>query len=346
MTSPGFGPAVLKARFRCAPEDFRVDEELGFEADGEGEHLLLRVEKIGANTDWVAKRLAEFAGVAPVAVGYAGMKDRHAVTTQTFSVHVAGREIPDFSLLDVEGVRVVDAVRHRRKLPRGALRGNRFEVVLRDVEGERPVIEARLQALAAGGFPNAFGEQRFGRDGDNVAAAERWFSRGGRMPRARRSLLLSSARSALFNAVLEARVEDGTWAQLLPGDVATLAGSRTWFPVGEVVPEDVAARLERGDLHPSGPLWGRGALPSMSAVHELEARIVAAHRVLAEGLEAAGLKQDRRALRAMAADLRWSWDDASTLRLACALDAGAYMTSLLSALGEVSDAVSERRTAE
>ncbi|HRQ63364.1 MAG TPA: tRNA pseudouridine(13) synthase TruD [Xanthomonadaceae bacterium] len=334
---------LLRARFRVAPEDFRVDEELGFAADGEGEHLLLRVQKTGANTEWVAQRLAAFVGVGPEAVGYAGLKDRHAVTTQSFSVHLPGRADPDFSTLPAEGVRVLEVARHRRKLPRGALRGNRFEVVLRDVAGDRNAIEERLHTLAQSGFPNYFGDQRFGRDGGNIAAAERWFRHGGRLTRTRRSLLLSSARSALFNAVLTERIADGSWQRLLPGDVAVLAGSRSWFPVGDPPPADLDARLASGDVHPSGPLWGRGSLPSSSQVAALEHRVVHAHGGLAAGLEAAGLKQDRRALRAMAADLAWSFESETTLRLACRLDAGVYMTSLLAALGEVEDAAAISR---
>jgi tRNA pseudouridine13 synthase len=333
-----FGAPVLKAVFRRVPEDFRVEEDLGFVADGEGEHLLLRVEKRGANTEWVARQLARCAGVGPVAVGFAGLKDRHAVTVQHFSVHLPGRTDPDSCAWRIEGVRVLEASRHRRKLPRGALSGNRFAVVLRDVEGGREGIEARLAAIARRGFPNAFGAQRFGRDGDNLEAARRWFARGGRVSPARRGLLLSGARSALFNAVLAERVADGSWERLLPGDVAVLEGSRSWFPVGSGIEAALAERLATGDLHPSGPLWGHGDLPSGGAVAALETRVAALHADLACGLETAGLKQDRRALRAYAHALSWSWPDGDVLRLECRLAAGAYLTSLLDCLGEVTDA--------
>ena len=338
----GFPPAVLSARFRVLPEDFVVDEELGFEADGEGEHVLVRVRKIGANTEWVARKLADFAGITPASVGFAGLKDRHAVTTQSFSLHLPGRADPDWSSLNEEGVSVLESARHRRKLPRGALRGNCFAIVLREVVGDHAAIEERLQRIAESGFPNFFGAQRFGRDGDNIAAAERWFSRGGRVTRTRRSMLLSSARSALFNAVLAERVEAGSWQHLQPGDVAVLAGSRSWFPVGDPVPADLTERSAQGDLHPSGPLWGRGVLPSVGHVAELERRVVLAHGVLGPGLEKAGLKQDRRALRARAEDLEWDWLEPSRLALRCRLDAGVYMTSLLGALGDVEEPIAER----
>jgi tRNA pseudouridine13 synthase len=333
-----FGAPVLKAVIRRVPEDFRVEEDLGFAADGEGEHLLLRVEKRGANTEWVARQLARCAGVAAVAVGYAGLKDRHAVTVQHFSVHLPGKSDPDAGAWAIEDVRVLSWSRHRRKLPRGALAGNRFEVVLREVEGGRADIEARLAAIARRGFPNAFGAQRFGHDGDNLEAARRWFALGGRIPPARRGLLLSAARSALFNAVLAERAADGSWERLLPGDVAVLEGSRSWFPVGSGVEAALAERLAAGDLHPSGPLWGRGDLPSSAAVAALETRVAALHPDLAGALEAEGMKQDRRALRAFAPGLSWSWPEADVLRLECRLGAGVYLTGLLDCLGEVADA--------
>src|SRR6185503_17769039 len=151
----------LTARLRLTHEDFLVEEILGYDADGAGEHLLLWVEKRGANTDWVARELAKFAGVPAVAVGYAGLKDRHAVTRQTFSVQLAGRPDPDWSTFPHAEVTVLAATRHSRKLKRGALRGNRFVLVLREVGGDRAQAESVLQRIATHGVPNYFGEQRF-----------------------------------------------------------------------------------------------------------------------------------------------------------------------------------------
>ena len=136
-----YGNPSLTAVLRAAPEDFQVEEILGYDADGEGEHALLWVEKRGSNTDWVAKELARFAGVPPLNVGYAGLKDRHAVTRQTFSVQLAGKPDPDWSTFPHAEVKVLAATRHKRKLKRGALRGNRFVLVLRDVQGDRGVAE-------------------------------------------------------------------------------------------------------------------------------------------------------------------------------------------------------------
>jgi tRNA pseudouridine13 synthase len=168
------GPPV-EGRIRVEPGDFRVDEVLGFEPSGAGEHAFLFVEKIGANTEWVARRIAEKAGVAPIAVGYAGLKDRHAVTRQSFSVQLPGRDDPDWSSLAIPGVRVLAASRHDRKLKRGSHRGNRFRIRVRDVEGDRERVESRIAVIRERGVPNYFGEQRFGRDAGNVDLAREMF---------------------------------------------------------------------------------------------------------------------------------------------------------------------------
>jgi tRNA pseudouridine13 synthase len=330
----GHGEAVLRAAIRSSPEDFRVDEVLGFEPSGAGEHLFLQVEKRGANTVWVAQRLAQWAGVAEHAVGYAGLKDRHAVTRQAFTVHLPRRIAPDFAPLAAEPeFRVLAHAWHARKLPRGALRGNRFVLRLRELEGERAAIEARLAALADGGVPNYFGEQRFGRDGANLAAARAMFA-GRRMPRDKRSILLSSARSEIFNALLAERVRRGDWQRGLPGEVWMLDGSHSVFgPEADDGP--LAARCAALDIHPTGPLWGEGDLRSTDTVRTLEEAVAAAHADLAAGLAAAGLRQERRALRLPVRELASRWLDDGALELAFFLPAGSYATSVLHALGDV-----------
>jgi len=218
------GESVLDARFRVEATDFRVEELPAFAPSGAGEHLLLEIEKTGMNTAFVAGLLARWAGVAPMAVSYAGMKDRHAVTRQRFSVHLPKRQAPALDTLSAEGLRVLATDWHARKLQRGALAGNRFVLVLREVNGDRDAIEARLATIQRGGVANYFGEQRFGHDGGNLDAAQSMFA-GRRVGREQRSILLSAARSALFNAVLHARVQSGTWDTGVDGDVWMLAGS-------------------------------------------------------------------------------------------------------------------------
>ncbi len=317
------GPPLI-ARLRARPEDFVVEEILGYAADGEGEHALLVVEKRGHETQWVARELARFADISPVGIGFAGLKDRHAVTRQAFSVHLAGRAEPDWSAFPHEGVRILSSQRHRRKLKRGALAGNRFTLGLRQVEGDRERGERVLAALRDRGVPNYFGEQRFGRGGANVERARAMFA-GKRVDKRVRSMLLSAARSELFNRVLAGRVEDGCWDTPLEGEIWALAGSRSWFGP-EPFDDTLAARLAAGDIHPSGPLWGRGETPASGDAGTRERAVAAAAPDLVAGLVAAGMDQERRALRLLPQQLEWDWRDESTLELRFALPSGSYAT--------------------
>lgn len=335
------GASVLRARFRQLPEDFVVEELDAFEPSGAGEHLLLSVEKRSLNTAFVARRIAQWAGVAESAVGYAGLKDRHALTRQRFTVQLPGREAPALDALAFEdpatgeALRVLDAHRHARKLPRGALAGNRFVLTLRAVEGDRDAIDHRLQAIAARGLPNYFGEQRFGHGGGNLGKALAMFS-GRRVRREERSLLLSAARSELFNRVLARRVADGSWERGLDGEVWMLDGSRSVFgpqPFDAVL----AARLADFDIHPTAPLWGAGELRSAAVAREMELAALDddVSQRLRAGLEAAGLKQERRATRLRPQALAWDWLEPDVLRLGFGLLPGAYATSVLAEIGEV-----------
>lgn len=331
-----WGAPVLEAVIRRSPDDFFVEEIDAFPASGSGEHLLLSVEKRGLNTAFAARRIARWAGVAESAVGYAGLKDRHAVTRQRFSVHLPGRAAPSVAGLEDDALRVLAQARHVKKLPRGALAGNRFVLTLREVQGEREAIEARLRQVAAGGVPNWFGEQRFGRG--NLEAALAMFA-GRRVPRDQRGHLLSAARSALFNRVLAARVRDGSWNRALDGEVWILDGSRSVFGP-ESWSEALQRRLADFDIHPSAPLWGSGALRSEGRALALETAALDARDALAlrRGLESAGLRQERRATRLRPSGADREWLDAATLRLQFTLPAGTYATAVLAEIGAVRNA--------
>ena len=274
-------------------------------------------------------------------VSYAGLKDRHAVTRQRFSVHLPKRIAPDLASLQSPDMRVIKSEWHSRKLPRGALAGNRFELVLRNVQGERDAIDQRLRSIGAQGVPNYFGEQRFGRFGDNVANALAMFA-GRRVGRDQRTLLLSAARSELFNQVLSARVSTGSWNRGLPGEVWMLDGSRSVFGP-EPMTDAIATRLAEFDIHPTAPLWGRGHLRSTDDARALEEAVLADSRALSlrQGLEAAGLSQERRSTRLRPGGLRWDWLDQGTVKLAFELPPGTYATTLLAELGSVTDRLSE-----
>ncbi|GAB3388898.1 tRNA pseudouridine(13) synthase TruD [Lysobacter fragariae] len=329
------GDAVLAAQMRATPEDFLVEEIPAFEASGSGEHLLLTIEKRGMNTAYAAKLLAQWARIPEMGVSYAGLKDRHAVTRQRFTVHLPKKVAPDLAALESPELKVLEHAWHSRKLPRGALAGNRFELALRDARGDRDAIENRLQAIAERGVPNYFGEQRFGRDGDNVANALAMFA-GRRVRREQRTIFLSAARSELFNRALAQRVRDRNWDQALEGEVWALDGSRSVFGP-EPFNDELAKRLVDFDIHPTGPLWGRGELRTRAQVADIENAAAADDDAVAlrNGLAAAGLEQERRALRLRPQDLAWSWLDDTSLQLRFALPPGAYATVVLMELGEI-----------
>lgn len=277
---------------------------------GEGEHLWLDVEKIGANTAFVAQQLAEAAGVQERDVGYAGLKDRYAVTRQWFSIYLPHRkgtgETPDLTQLQHPEFKVLAQTRHVKKLRPGDLQGNRFRIVLRDVTGNRDAIEANLKAVASHGVPNYFGAQRFGHEGGNIEQGRAMLAREIRVRNPKKKgIYLSAVRSFVFNEVLALRIQRGLWGQSLPGDVMDEAG------------------------RPTGPLWGRGRVTTSDQAQALENEVAERHATLCDGMEHAGLDQERRALVASPVEMSWEWPQADQLVLMFSLPAGSYATGVL-----------------
>lgn len=306
------GSPLFAAAIRTTPDDFRVTENLGWDLSGDGEHDYLRIEKTGANTEWVARQLARFADVPARDVGYAGLKDRHAVTLQWFSV--PRWHAPDWSALAIDGVRVLEVQRHDRKLRRGAHRSNSFRIVLRGnrLAAHAAALDQRMARIQEQGVPNYFGEQRFGRDGTNLRLADQWAS-GKKLPRHARSRAISTIRSYQFNETLDARVTDGTWNALQPGDTANLDGSGSVFAV-EAVDAELRTRCAGLDVHPAGELVGVGSTSGN------EAWLAA--------LTGARVAPGWRALRVRVSSLEWSVEgDAVTV--AFTLTRGAFATAVL-----------------
>jgi tRNA pseudouridine13 synthase len=303
-------------------QDFEVTEQLGWDLSGDGEHDYLWIEKTNANTEWVARQLASFAGVPAKDVGYAGLKDRHAVTRQWFSI--PRWHAPAWSELDIEGVRVIDTGRHLRKLRRGAHRGNTFRVVLRvEEQPDSDALAERLAAIRSDGVPNYFGEQRFGRHGGNLRLANDWAA-GKRMPRHKRSLAISTIRSFLFNEALASRVAQGNWDQFVPGDQANLNGSGSIFQVTEI-DEELRRRCDQMDVHPAGILPGDGS----NIGPESWQRALAKARV----------EPGTRSLRLPVIDLT-STDTEDAVVLGFTLERGAFATAVLRELCTVRNASS------
>lgn len=319
-------PIALDVEIRHQPSDFQVTEKLGYALAGAGEHEYLWIEKTGANTSWVAEQLAKFCGIKPRDVGYAGMKDRHAITRQWFSV--CSRNDVRWDEFTAAGVTILARERHGRKLRRGAHTGNSFRLALRarDIQAHEARLSERLTRIAAQGVPNYFGEQRFGRDGGNLALSQSLFA-GRRMAHSKRSIAISAARSLIFNAILDQRVRGGTWNRLLPGELANLDSSGSVFAV-ESVDDALLMRCAAQDIHPTGSLWGDGAPAGGAEVAALESVAVAPYSDLVAALVATRMRPASRALRLRVSNLRWRLEN-DALWLEFDLTRGGFATAVL-----------------
>ena len=349
-----FGAPLGRGRLRVEPEDFVVEEDLGFTPSGAGSHALLKVRKRNANTEWVARELARAIGCRVGDVGFAGLKDRHAVAVQWFSVPMPRPNAPaspaladdathgkatvptvlaDLAAVRGEGFEVLEAHAHAKKLPRGALAGNRFMLRVRDVQLDEAQLAERIDAIRRDGLPNYFGPQRFGRDGANLAKIVA--GPNAIHPR-ERTYVLSAARSLIFNAVLASRVSDGSWCSLEPGDVANLDSRGSVFAV-DAVDESLRERAAGLDLHPTGPLWGRGDLLSRDRVQSLEQTVAEGFADPCALVIAAGMHQERRSLRLAVRDLECHRDGADVV-LRFWLTKGSFATTVLRELLDMDSA--------
>jgi tRNA pseudouridine13 synthase len=329
---PGVGGVL-----RSTDEGFAVDEEPAYPPSGAGDHVFVRIEKRGLTTPQAVRAIAEALGARERDIGVAGMKDRRAVTTQWLSLPPPAT--PEAArALELAGVRVLEAVRHPHKLRTGHVRANRFRIRVRGLPaGDAPELARRARAILdrlaePPGAPNWYGEQRFGRDGDNAARGRELVSGARRLGRDRRldRLMISALQSELFNAWLAARLADGLYRRALAGDVLHKRGGGLFDCADPAVDE---ARLGAGEVVATGPMFGdRMRWPADGTP--------AAAREAAI-LDAAGLARDAFArVRALAegtrrdaavplTDTAVAAADGETLEVAFTLPGGAYATTVM-----------------
>ena len=359
-------PPIKQALYKAKPEDFVVNERLEVDFTGEGEHLWLHIKKSGINTAYLAKLLSEWADIPLRDVGYSGLKDRLALTTQWFSLRLPKKQKPDsdFAPVDIkehETVKIIAEHWHNKKLNRGTHNANQFVITLRDIEfakdqtlGDKSSVEQHLQTISKTGVPNYFGPQRFGFGGNNIREALNLFARRLKSTssakkknkrksavREQNSMELSAARSLIFNQILAARVRVGNWDTGLAGEVFNLDGSGSIFG-SEAIDDALRARMMSGDIHPTGVLWGVGNDKVSGMAAQLESDIVKNNALLTQlamGLEQRDVKAQRRALRLPIEALSWEWLDASdsneqALILSFTLTTGSFATSVLASVVE------------
>ena len=445
ITNPpvAHGAALFTAVLKHVAADFRVHEVLSIDFSGEGEHLYLQVEKTSMNTDEVVEKLHTLFSVGSADVGFCGLKDRHSVSTQWFSVRTPltaelfvnhaleynEAQVAQWGEADsqLKSMRLIRGERHSRKLRRGAHRCNEFDITLRDIEA-LPVdgasatasaahsathsatdngsnstyghdalsvaVAARIDTIKRLGFPAYIGPQRFGEGGRNLQRASQWLANPRkRTSRQQRSLWLSSARSAVFNLACAARVKEGTWQQPMPGEPLILAGTKSFFVPDDETDTDpvevgddassaeglssiedlsveeglssevglssdegptkflqtdkvafakgdrqsTAQRVEQFDVHPSAPWWGRGRTAAQGECAEFEQAALKPLAAFLQGLERAGLEQERRAIRAIAFDLTTTWLEDNVLQLKFSLSPGVFATTLIREIATVTE---------
>ena len=336
-----YGRPEASAKFKQSYEDFVVQEVLSFEPAGEGTHAFLYIKKTAANTDWLIRQIANFAGVEAKNIGYAGLKDRNAVTYQWLSVNLEGIEEPDWDKVNISGCEIVKKTYHRKKLKRGAIKHNQFQIVLREVDAQyNQDIHDRVEQIKISGVPNYFAQQRFGHGYNNLSRAIAWFRDGRKIKkRAERSIILSAARSMVYNAMLAQRINLCAWNNLLEGDVMMLNGTRSVF-LAEHIDDELLRRFAEADIHPTTALWGRGQLASAAQLLALEKTQAEKLSAWCQGLENQGLKQERRAARLFPEFFSISFSDAAcdsaeeaegqqNICLEFSLPSGSYATAVL-----------------
>jgi tRNA pseudouridine13 synthase len=320
------GP-LAPGRLKCSADDFQVEEVLGFEPADQGNFVWLQVEKLAANSRWIAKRLADFCQCPLADVGYAGLKDRQSVSRQWFSIALSQVREPDWQQLDATEMRILQVRRHPQPLRRGDHAANRFVIRLRAFSADREQVDALLHRIAQQGFPNYFGEQRFGIDHTNLSMARQWFAGKLHPKRSEQGFYLSAVRALLFNQVLAHRVAQDHWYRPLPGDLMESAESGHCFSLPRIN-ERAMQRVLAGELSPTGPLWGSGEPRPTGEAGALEQQLLAGQRDWMAGLQRQRVRADRRPLRCMPSALRWC-HEADGLRLEFALPGGSYATALV-----------------
>lgn len=336
------GQPVASGVLKASAEDFRVIEDLGYAPDGEGEQLLVRIRKNGCNTRFVAEALAKFVGIHPRDVSFAGMKDRHAVTEQWFCLRIPGKITPDLTAFELTGVEVLESARHRRKLRTGALQGNAFTLVLRQIS-DRDAVEQRLQLIARDGVPNYFGSQRFGHEGNNLTMAQRWAADEIRVrERNKRSFILSAARSAMFNQVVSDRLaQQGSLTRVLPGDALQLTGRGSWFVAEAAERDTLQQRVDASELRITAPLPGSGEWGTRDEALAFEQNSLSGEGALIALMDRERVEAARRAMLVIPRDLQWNWQDDVTLEVSFWLPAGSFATSVVRELLQTQNSASE-----
>ena len=345
LTNP-YTPTITQATFKARADDFIVQEMMNIDFDGQGEHYWIFIQKTNLNTAFVAELLAKWAQIPLRDVGFSGLKDRRSISNQWFSLRLPKRTLPPSSFMDFvkeflkydEKLIILAQHWHGKKLNRGTHKANRFIIALKNVQGDKTAINTQLALIKKHGVPNYFGEQRFGKSGNNLPQAVAFFEkllatdkpyRPHKKDRNKHALYISVAKSAIFNALLAKRVSLGCWDKPINGDVFSLNGTKSVFYAD--IDDSIMARLATGDIHLAGILYGTGSRLSSGEALVLENEILSKFTTFTNGLVKIDAICSYRPLRLVAHEFSWSWQD-DDLCLEFILPTGSFATSIISAL--------------
>jgi tRNA pseudouridine13 synthase len=335
---PGTG-----GRMKEDDEDFVVEELPLYPALGVGTHAYLRIEKRGITTYEAVARVARALEVSPREIGFAGLKDAHAVAVQTLSVEHVPIAKCEAALASVDRVRLLDAKLHRNKIKMGHLSGNRFTLRIRGcVPSAAERARSVLAELVRVGCPNFYGEQRFGNRADNDQVGRllvRGDFRGAcelagddlrRKPRSLVRLYVSAYQSALFNRVVAGRMPD--LGRLEVGDLAYLHDRGAVFSVTDAAAEQ--PRADRLEISPSAPLFGTKSLVADGRPGEVERALLAEEELSRGQFHVEGVGEftgERRPMRVpvAGAEVRDVEGDAASIEVRFDLPRGSYATVVL-----------------
>jgi tRNA pseudouridine13 synthase len=340
------GP-LFNATIKTQLSDFKVFESLSFEPSKTGEHTLIHIEKTGLNTAFVAEALAKFGKLPLRSVSYAGRKDKYATTSQWFGIYHGGCAKADWPSFRMEGVRIIEIVQNERKLRTGAIKSNRFEIVLRDIDSvNKDELLARIEAIKSHGVPNYYGNQRFGeliksdgsvQLGGNLQLAEKLVNGEDIRNRNKRSMAISALRSWLFNHFVSKRISLLAYQALLDGDALSLSGSNSFFIHSQSDKETAATtskRIAQGDVLVTAPLWGEGELDSQSEAKVFEYQAAKEYLPVCDALADLKLSQQRRPILLFVEDFTAQISD-NSITLSFSLPSGCFATSVLREIANV-----------
>jgi len=336
---PTINTITAKGVIRKHVSDFRVIEHNDICFTESGEHLWLKIQKTDCNTAWVATQIASACKVPARQVGFAGLKDRHAITEQWFSVQLPKiKDLPSIEQNLPKQTKVLENHWHQHKLKTGTLKFNEFKIIIRDLKGDLAQLKNNIVTVTEQGAPNYFGPQRFGHEMNNINQCQDWFSGKIKVNNKNlRGLLISTARSHIFNLITAKRINDGIWNQVIEGDILQLDRSHSWFPSSEASPAELKQRLNDFDIHITAALWGEDEVQSSSYSADLENSVATSMPIYQQGLREHRVKQSRRAMRMIPIDLKHSVNDNSELNIEFKLLPGMYATSLLREILHVDD---------